>query len=91
MYFPAKMTATSSALYADFKEVEDIFLETSDKVSLQTWVHAARPGYPTLLYFHGNALHLGGRAPWFSAFIDAGFRSGGGKPPWLRKERRQPH
>jgi uncharacterized protein len=54
MYFPAKMTAPPSAF--GLKGVEDIFLETSDKVRLQTWVHAARPGYPTLLYFHGNAL-----------------------------------
>ena len=71
MYFPAKMTAPPSAF--GLKAVEDIFLETFDKVRLQTWVHAARPGYPTILYFHGNALHLGERAPWFSAFIDAGF------------------
>jgi hypothetical protein len=48
--------------------VEDILLETSDNVRLQAWVHAARSGY-----FHGNALHLGERAAWFKAFIDAGF------------------
>ena len=71
MYFPAKMTAPPSAF--GLSGVEDIFLETSDKVRLQTWVHAARPGHPTLLYFHGNALHLGERAPWFKAFVDAGF------------------
>ncbi|HUB63726.1 MAG TPA: alpha/beta hydrolase [Methylocella sp.] len=71
MYFPAKMTVPPSAL--GLMEVQDIFLETSDKVRLQTWVRAARPGYPTLLYFHGNAFHLGERAAWFSAFIDAGF------------------
>src|SRR3984893_1537784 len=71
MYFPAKMTAPPSAF--GLKGVEDILLETSDKVRLQAWVHAARSGYPTLLYFHGNALHLGERAAWFKAFIDAGF------------------
>ena len=48
--------------------MEDILLETSDNVRLQAWVHAARSGY-----FHGNALHLGERAAWFKAFIDAGF------------------
>jgi uncharacterized protein len=71
MYFPVKMTEPPSAF--GLKGVEDIFLETSDKVKLQTWVHAARPGYSTILYFHGNAFHLGERAAWFSAFIDAGF------------------
>jgi hypothetical protein len=71
MYFPVEMTAPPSAF--GLSGVEDIFLETSDKVRLQTWVHAARPGHPTLLYFHGNALHLGERAPWFKAFVDAGF------------------
>ena len=59
MYFPAKMTAPPSAF--GLKGVEDIFVETSDKVRLQTWVHAARPGYPMVVYFHGNALHLGER------------------------------
>jgi uncharacterized protein len=71
MYFPAKMTTPPSAF--GLKGVEDILLETSGKVRLQAWVHAARSGYPTLLYFHGNALHLGERAAWFKAFIDAGF------------------
>ena len=52
MYFPVKMTAPPSAF--GLSGVEDIFLETSDKVRLQTWVRAAHPGYPTLLYFHGN-------------------------------------
>jgi hypothetical protein len=61
------MTAPPSAF--GLKGVEDILLETSDKVRLQAWVHAARSGYPTLLYFHGNALHLGERAAWFKAFI----------------------
>jgi uncharacterized protein len=70
MYFPAKMTAPPSAF--GLKGVEDIFVETSDKVRLQTWVHAARPGYPMVVYFHGNALHLGERSVWFKAFIDAG-------------------
>ncbi|HUI22636.1 MAG TPA: alpha/beta hydrolase [Methylocella sp.] len=71
MYFPAKMTAPPSAF--GLKRVQDIFVETSDKLKLQTWVHPARAGRPTILYFHGNALHLGKRAAWFHAFIDAGF------------------
>jgi len=78
LYFPTKMTAPPSAF--GLKGVEDIFVETSDKVRLQTWVHAARPGYPTVLYFHGNDLHLGERAAWFKAFIDTGFG------PRLRKK-----
>ena len=70
MYFPVKMIAPPSAF--GLKGVEDIILEASDNVKLQTWAHAARPGYPTLLYFHGNAIHLGERASWFNAYIDAG-------------------
>ena len=65
MYFPAKMTARPSAF--GLKGVKEIFVETCDKVRLQTWVHAARPGYPMVLYFHGNALNLGERAAWFKA------------------------
>lgn len=71
LYFPTKMKAPPSAF--GLGGMTELFLETSDKIRLQTWVQPARPGFPTIIYFHGNALHLGGRAAWFNGFVAAGF------------------
>jgi uncharacterized protein len=71
MYFPVRSVALPQAL--GLTNVQEIFLTANDGAVLQTWVHIARPGYPTLLYFHGNAYHLGERASKFSGFADAGF------------------
>jgi fermentation-respiration switch protein FrsA (DUF1100 family) len=65
------MTASPAAF--GLAGMTELFLETPDNVRLQTWVQPARPGFPTILYFHGNAFHLGERAAWFKGFIDAGF------------------
>lgn len=44
------------------KGVEDLTLETNDGERLVAWYSPARPGQPTLLYFHGNGGTLGARA-----------------------------
>jgi fermentation-respiration switch protein FrsA (DUF1100 family) len=71
MYYPRKMMASPSAL--GLEGMTELFLETPDRVRLQTWVQAAHSGFPTILYFHGNAYHLGERAAWFKGFVNAGF------------------
>lgn len=40
---------------------------------VQLWVSEAKHGYPTIIYFHGNASHLGNRADKFRAFLEEGF------------------
>src|SRR4051794_27616676 len=42
-------------------QVEEIFIKASDGISLQIWQRAAKAGYPTIIYFHGNAIHLADR------------------------------
>ncbi len=37
------------------------------------WVHAADPGQPTVLYFHGNAGNLANRAGRFARLTDRGY------------------
>jgi len=71
MYHPVK-TIAAPDIYGliDFQEV---FITSQDGTKLQLWQHDAKPGYPTIVYFHGNASHLGDRAAKFSAFVDAGF------------------
>jgi len=48
-------------------------LKTSDDVTIQTWYKPAQPNVPTVVYFHGNALHMGNRAGIYSAFANKGF------------------
>jgi fermentation-respiration switch protein FrsA (DUF1100 family) len=52
---------------------EDIMAVASDGESIQLWYKKASPGYPTILYFHGNAANLANRAASFAAFSDKGF------------------
>ncbi len=49
------------------------FIQTPDNISLQIWCRPARAGMPTILYFHGNASHMGNRAGIYSALAGKGF------------------
>jgi len=49
------------------------FIKTADDISIQTWYRPAKIGMPTVLYFHGNASHIGNRAGVFSALAGKGF------------------
>lgn len=44
-----------------------------DGAKLQLWVHPARTGFPTFVYFHGNASHLGNRSDKLAALAARGF------------------
>lgn len=48
-------------------------LTTPDKETVITWRAAARSGFPTLLYFHGNGGSLAGRGGRLQALQQAGF------------------
>ncbi|MBS0242166.1 MAG: alpha/beta hydrolase [Proteobacteria bacterium] len=48
-------------------------LSTPDGARLVTWSAPAREGFPTILYFHGNAGNLASRALLFSRYQAAGF------------------
>lgn len=43
------------------------------EVTLQLWQRAPEAGMPLIVYFHGNASHLGNRAPVFAALAGKGF------------------
>lgn len=47
-------------------------LVTLDGVRLTAWISRAKDNQPTLVYFHGNAGHLGTRNKRFKAFQEAG-------------------
>jgi fermentation-respiration switch protein FrsA (DUF1100 family) len=51
----------------------DGFIKTTDGFLIQTWYKPAQNGMPTIVYFHGNASHLGNRAGIYSELAGKGF------------------
>ncbi len=54
-------------------DIDVLRLQTPDGENLVAWYREAEPGYPTLLYFHGNAGSLLDRTDKFNRFGDRGF------------------
>lgn len=69
MYHPVR-TIDAPAAY-NLTTVQDVVID-NDGIKRQIWIHPARPGFPTVVYFHGNAVHLGDRAFKFVGFVEAG-------------------
>jgi len=53
--------------------VEVVTLAARDGTELTGWYAKPSPGRPTLLYFHGNAGNVSGRAKRFRQVLDSGF------------------
>ncbi len=72
MYHPGGDVASPAQSGAP--EAEVVSLETADGLDLLAWWRRApEPGRPVVLYFHGNAGHIGNRVDKIRPFIDAGF------------------
>lgn len=52
-YFPDTQRITPASV--NLPDVEEITLDTPDGEHVLVWYAAAKPGFPTFLYFHGNA------------------------------------
>jgi hypothetical protein len=70
-YFPDP--ARTLPADAGLSGVEEITLATPDGERIIAWWGRARPGLPTLLYFHGNAGALADRAERISRFLTRGY------------------
>jgi fermentation-respiration switch protein FrsA (DUF1100 family) len=70
MYFPLseRLPPASVGLHA----VKEVVLETPDGERVIAWYGRARPGQPTLLYFHGNGGNLAIRAERIRRYLDRG-------------------
>ena len=55
------------------REMHSINLETKDGLVLTAWYKEAEIGRQTLVYFHGNAGHIGHRAEKVKPYLDAGY------------------
>ena len=53
--------------------VTERIIETPDGEKLIVWHGAAKPGQPTLLYFHGNGASLAGRAQTMRQYLERGY------------------
>ena len=71
MYFPDR--ARTLPAQAGLIGVEERVLKTPDGARIIAWYGSARPGKPTILYFHGNAGSLAARAPRVERFMGEGW------------------
>lgn len=53
--------------------LHEVLLETSDRLKLYCWWVRAKPGKPTLLFFHGNGGNVANREEKFLQLSKAGF------------------
>ncbi len=85
LYLPDNSRPSPSASGAG--EMEAVTLTTSDGLELTSWYKASAKGKPTIIYFHGNAGNIGGRAGKVKPYIEqgygvllTGYRGYGGNP-----------
>jgi fermentation-respiration switch protein FrsA (DUF1100 family) len=71
MYFPDRTRISPAE--AGLSGVEERLLKTPDGAQVVAWYGKARPGQPTLLYFHGNAGGLVDRAERIRRFMGEGW------------------
>lgn len=71
LYFPDKKIGDPE-IYG-ISGFSEFFIKTEDNITIQAWYKPAKDSKPTILYFHGNASHMGNRAGIYSAFAGRGF------------------
>ena len=71
MYYPATEHVLPSA--ENLNNVEERVLTTPDGERVLVWYGRAKPGMPTLLYFHGNAGSLADRAERIRKYMAKGY------------------
>ncbi len=71
LYFPDKKIGLPEQY--GLRGFTEITLKTEDGLALQSWFKEAAPGMPVIVYFHGNASHMGNRAGIYSALTGQGF------------------
>ncbi len=71
MYFPWSEAPIPAA--SGVAEMRPVSLATADGLALTSWYYPAAGGKPTVVFFHGNAGHIGHRGFKGRVFLDAGF------------------
>ena len=71
MYFPD--TNISSPSTYGLTGVEDVLVNSKDGTPVQLWVSPAKPKFPTIVYFTGNAGNLSHRVSEYRVWLEKGF------------------
>ena len=71
MYFPDRVRTPPASI--GLRDVEEVVITAPDGAKIMHWSAKAKPGKPTLLYFHGNAGALADRKPRFERFMGEGW------------------
>jgi hypothetical protein len=71
MYFPWPDVPVPAE--SGVPEMRPVRLTTADGFALTSWYRPAPSGQPTVVFFHGNAGHIGHRGFKARIFLDAGF------------------
>ncbi len=71
MYFPDR--ARTSPQSIGLAHIEELEIAAPDGTRVVAWHGRAKPGQPTLLYFHGNGGSLAARQPRFERFMAEGW------------------
>ncbi|CUI17537.1 conserved putative membrane protein [Candidatus Protochlamydia naegleriophila] len=72
LYFPSQLLPSPAE--AGVAEMRVVSLKTSDGLTLKAWYRRAQTaGYPTILYLHGNAGHIGNRGRSVKPFLNEGY------------------
>jgi uncharacterized protein len=71
LYFPDPTRVQPAA--EGLVGVTERVLTTPDGAKVITWVGAAKPGFPTVLYFHGNGGNLASRATRMAHYMKQGY------------------
>lgn len=72
LFFPDRTTPHPET--SDVPEMSVAGYRTADNLALTSWFKSPPvAGAPVLVYFHGNAGHIGGRGSKVRPFLDAGF------------------
>ncbi|MGQ3889569.1 alpha/beta hydrolase [Legionella sp. CNM-1927-20] len=71
IYFPARVMPIRQFFAAD--DMQEVYLNTEDKLKLLAWYKPAQSDMPTIIYFHGNAGHIGYRMPFIRYFLNEGY------------------
>jgi uncharacterized protein len=71
LYFPSSLRVQPAD--AGLNGVTERVLTTQDGQQIITWVGQPKPGFPTILYFHGNGGDLSGRAARMATYLEQGY------------------
>lgn len=72
IYFPQPLSNEQPAAWG-MPEMQAVRVKTADGLSLLAWYRAPKPGYATIVYFHGNAGNLGSWGTALKPFLAAGY------------------